>query len=191
MWHSSKHPNVSRRRINEDLARLGKYCDEWKLKINYTKTVYSVFTLSPKVAKQKQNIQIQGHQLEKEENPIYLGVTLDTRMTLNQQIKNVKKKANNRLKLLKKLASTSWGADKRTLRQLYLGYVRSTMDYTLALQSISSKSTITSLDKVQNNALRFISGALRSTPSSPRALDFRPLPPGIKIHIGEIFRIVH
>ena len=101
--------------------------------------------------------------MEKEENPIYLGVTLDTRMTLNEQIKNVKKKANSRLKLLKKLASTSWVADKRTLRQLYLGYVRSTMDYTLALQSISSKSTITSLDKVQNNALRFISGALRST----------------------------
>ena len=125
-----------------------------------------MFTLSPKVAKQKQNIKIQGHQLEKEENPIYLGVTLDTRMTLNQQIKNVKKKANNRLKLLKKLASTSWGADKRTLRQLYLGYVRSTMDYTLALQSISSKSTITSLDKIQNNALRFISGALRSTPTA-------------------------
>ena len=87
-------------------------------------------------------------------------------MTLNEQIKNVKKKANNRLKLLKKLASTSWGADKRTLRQLYLGYVRSTMDYTLALQSISSKSTITSLDKIQNNALRFISGALRSTPTA-------------------------
>ena len=166
IWHSSKHPRVSRRRINEDLARLGRYCDEWKLKINYTKTVYSVFTLSPKVAKQKQDIRIQGHQLEKEENPIYLGVKLDTRMTLNEQMKSVKKKANNRLKLLKKLASTSWGADKRTLRQLYLGYVRSTLDYTLALQSISSKSTRLSLDKVQNHALRFISGALRSTPTA-------------------------
>jgi len=87
MWHSSKHPNVSRRRINEDLARLGKYCDEWKLKINYTKTVYSVFTLSPKVAKQKQNIKIQGHQLEREENPTYLGVTLDTRMNKSKMSK--------------------------------------------------------------------------------------------------------
>ena len=118
------------------------------------------------VAKQKQNIQIQGHQLEKEENPIYLGVTLDTRMTLNQQIKNVKKKANNRLKLLKKLASTSWGADKGTLRQLYLGYVRSTMDYTLALQSISSKSTRTFLDKTQEPCLAFHLGCAQIYPNS-------------------------
>ena len=74
--------------------------NEWKLKINY-----SVFTLSPKIAKQKQDIRIQGHQLEKEENPIYLGVKLDT-VTLNEQKKSIKKKANSRLKLLKKLAST-------------------------------------------------------------------------------------
>ena len=162
----TKHPNVSRRRINEELAILGRYCDEWKLKINYSKTVYSVFTLSSKIAKQKQNISIQGHQLENDENPVYLGVKLDTRLILKEQMKEIKKKANNRLKLLKRLASTSWGADKETLRQLYLGYVRSTMDYTLALQTLSSKTTRSSLDKTQNHALRFISGALRSTPTA-------------------------
>ena len=91
---------------------------------------------------------------------------MDTRLTLKDQLKDIKKKANNRLKLLKRLASTSWGADKGTLRQLYMGYVRSIMDYTLALQSISSKTTRSSLDKVQNHALRFISGALRSTPTA-------------------------
>ena len=41
LWHTRMHPNVSRRRINEKLAILRKYCDEWKLKINYmySKTV--------------------------------------------------------------------------------------------------------------------------------------------------------
>lgn len=39
-------------------------------------------------------------------------------MTLNEQMKSIKKKANSRLKHLKKLASTSWGTDKGTLRQL-------------------------------------------------------------------------
>ena len=58
------------------------------------------------------------------------------------------------------------GAYKRTLRQLYFGYVRSTLDYTLALQSISSKSIRLSLDKVQNHVVHFISGALRSTPTA-------------------------
>ena len=57
------------------MALLGKYCDKWKLKINYTKAVYSVFIMIPKVQKQKQTINIQGHQVKKEENPIYLGIT--------------------------------------------------------------------------------------------------------------------
>ena len=87
-------------------------------------------------------------------------------MTLNEQMGNVKRKANSRLRLIKKLASTSWGADKNTLRQTYLGYVRSTMEYSLALQTISSKSTQQSVDKVQNHALRFIAGALKSTPTN-------------------------
>ena len=81
---------------------------------------------------------------------------MDTRLILKDQLKDIKKKANNRLKLLKRLASTSWGADKGTLRQLYMGYVRSIMDYTLALQYISRKTTRSSLDKVQNHAPRHV-----------------------------------
>ena len=128
MWHTSKYSNMNRRRINRNLAELGNYCDEWKLTINTTKTVYTIFSLSPNVSKEKPVISIQGKSLKKEENPTYLGVTLDPKMTLNEQMAKVKKKAKNRLKLVKKLASTTWGADKNTLRQLYLGYVRSTMD---------------------------------------------------------------
>ena len=63
-------------------------------------------------------------------------------------------------------ASTAWGADKNTLRQLYIGYVRSSIEYSLALQTISSDTSQKSVDKVQNHALRFISGGLRSTPTA-------------------------
>ena len=166
MWHTSKFSNFNRRRINQDLVQLGNYCSEWKLIINTSKTVYSIFSLSPDVSKETPLIEIQGKQIQKEENPIYLGVTLDPKLTLNEQMKKLKKKAKGRLKLVKKLASTSWGADKTTLRQLYLGYVRSTMDYSLALQSLSSPSTQETLDKIQNNALRFISGAMKTTPTA-------------------------
>ena len=166
MWHTSKYSTLNRRKINQDLAQLGNFCQEWKLTINTTKTVYTIFSLSPRVSKEKPVIEIQGKALLKEENPSYLGVVLDPKLTLKEHMENVETKAKNRLKLVKKLASTSWGADKSTLRQLYLGYVRSTMDYSLALQSVCSKSTQTSVDRVQNNALRFISGAMKSTPTA-------------------------
>ena len=34
IWHTSKHPIQSARRINEDL-QLNKFCEEWKLKVNF------------------------------------------------------------------------------------------------------------------------------------------------------------
>ena len=166
MWYTSKCSNVNRHKMNYALEQLGNYCREWKLTINTTKTVYTIFSLSPKVSKERHVIVIQGNVLQKEDNPTYLGVILDQKLSLNEQMERVKKKANGRLKLVKKLASTSWGADKNTLRQLYLGYVRSTMDYSLALQSLSSKTTQLSVDRIQNNALRFISGAMKSTPTA-------------------------
>ena len=47
--------------------------------------------------------------------------------------KSVKDIASNHLKLVKRLASTQSRADKNTQRQLYLGYIRSKMEYSLAL----------------------------------------------------------
>ena len=70
------------------------------------------------------------------------------------------------MNIVKRLASTTWGADKNTLRQLYLGYVRSSMQYNLALQIISSKTNRDALDRVESNALHFIAGAMRSTPTA-------------------------
>ena len=136
------------------------------MKVNISKTVYTIFTKSHKIAKSKVNIKYQEHPIEKDPNPVYLGVTLDSQLSLKLHTTKLKNKATKRLNLLKRLASTSWGANKNTLRQLYLGYVRSTLDYNLMLQSTSSQSTQNSLDKVQNHALRFISGAMRSTPTS-------------------------
>ena len=161
IWHTSRHPLISKRRLNEDLTTLGEYCNRWKITVNTNKTVYCIFSLSANVAQKNLNISIQGQQLKKEANPTYLGITLDARLTLNEQMEKAREKAKGRLRLVKRLASTSWGADKNTLRQLYLGYVRSTMDYSLALQNISSHTTQESLDKVQNNALRLISGGLK------------------------------
>ena len=71
-----------------------------------------------------------------------------------------------KLNLIKKLASTNWGSDKNTLRGLYLGYARAVFDYNIVLQNICSNATKTSLDSIQNHALRFISGGMKSTPTA-------------------------
>ena len=131
-----------------------------------TKTVYSVFTRSYKLSGVSLSLKTDDIPLQKEENPVYLGVTLDSKLNLKKHSEILKKKATTRLNLIKRLASTSWGSDRNTLRGLYLGYTRAIFDYNLVLQNICSKVTKTSIDSVQNHALRFISGGMRSSPTA-------------------------
>ena len=112
------------------------------------------------------SLSIDGNSLTKEANPIYLGVQLDSKLNLKKHTENLKKKATARLNLIKKLASTDWGADKNTLRNLYIGYARAIFDYNLALQNLCSKTTKNSIDTVQNHALRLISGGMRTSPTA-------------------------
>ena len=110
IWHTSNSTIISQRRLQDDLNRLEEYCSYWKLKINPTKSVYSIFTKSHKVAKKKLSLSINNNKLAKEENPTYLGVTLDRQLTLNEHMEMIRKKADKRLNLVKHLASSNRGA---------------------------------------------------------------------------------
>ena len=128
--------------------------------------MYTIFTKSNKVEKEPIRLKINNNEIEKDQNPTYLGMQLDRQLTLKNHVENLKTKATRRLKLIKKLSSTTWGADKRTLRNLYLGYVRSALEYGAALLTTCSKDNQNSLDKIQNSALRLINGGMRSAPTA-------------------------
>ena len=171
IWTTEKYPILARAKLRRALATLSAYCNFWKLKINTQKTVYSIFTRSHVAASKNLNLTLDGVSLEKVQNPAYLGVTLDRELNMNSFMNSLKVKASRRLNIVKHLATTSWGADKKTLRQIYLGYVRSAMDYSLTIQAVASKSAAESLDKVQNQSLRLVCGGMRSTPTAACEID--------------------
>ena len=147
IWTTEKYPILARAKLNRALGLVTSFCNLWKLKINQQKTVYTIFTRSPKVSRLSMRLNLNGYELTKDENPTYLGVQLDRNLNLNKFMSNLKTKAAKRLNLLKRLATTSWGASKLTLRQLYLGYIRSAMDYALPLQNIASKQATQTLSE--------------------------------------------
>ena len=168
---TDKYPIIAKAKQKKNLLTLQTYCRLWKLKINNKKTACSIFTLSHKMARKTLKLKIDEEKLEKEDSPVYLGVKLDCRMTLKEHLENTKRKAVKRLNVIKRLATTNWSAKKQILRQLYIGYVRAVMDYNLPLQTIASKGAVLSLDKVQNQALRLIRGAIRTTPTAACEID--------------------
>jgi ribonuclease HI len=164
IWVIGDHVSSLANNINKNLANIATYCQLWKLTINTEKTVYSIFSLRD-VNERDIKIYINGDTLSYAEHPVYLGVTLDRELTLKQHVEELIEKTSKRLNIIKCLSSNKWGADQHVLRQLYTGYVRAVTDYSLPLLVIASKSLQKRLDRVQNQAVRFISGGMRSTPT--------------------------
>ena len=125
-------------------------------------TTYTVFSLSPK--EQKVTLRLGNQTLNAEDNPTYLGVTFDKRLTWKQHTQRTESRAKVRLALMKKLASTTWGADASTLKRLYTGRVRPVLEYGMAAWGTTAKTNMDKMSKVQNQAARIITGSMRSTP---------------------------
>jgi len=171
LWTSGTDLARMQSKLNHALLTISTYCELWKLKVNCRKTIYTIFTLSPTVSKAQLQLQVQGQNIEKTETPTYLGVRLDSRLTFKEHFDDITSKVSKRLNLLKRLASTNWGTNKKTLRQLYTGYVRAVFDYSAPLQVTASKYNRNKLDRKQNEALRFVCGGLRTTPNSACEID--------------------
>ena len=98
------------------------------------------------------------------DNPTFLGVKLDTRLTWKPQIKKMERSSLQKLALMKKLTGTSWGADPSILTKVYTATVQPTMEYASTTWGTAAKTNKSRLDKVQNMALRVILGAIKTTP---------------------------
>lgn len=81
---------------------------------------------------------------------------LDNKLTW----KSLKRKASIRLNVIKLLADHEWGANKDVLVKTM---VRSVVDYGSIIYSQSNKSTLKSLDIIENTAMRIITCALRTS----------------------------
>ena len=121
-----------------------------------------MFRLSPKL--QKARLKIGGHRLQEEPNPTFLGVMFDPRLTWNVHTEQCWNKGLHRTALLKKLAGSHWGADNAVLRKVYVGYVRPVLEHSMAAWSTTSDSNFNKICRVQNQNLRIMTGALKSTP---------------------------
>jgi len=67
---------------------------------------------------------------------------------------------------MKKLAGTHWGANLDVLKTMYVGRIRPTLEYGMAATSTASKTQKDKRNRVQNQAMRIMTGALCTTPIS-------------------------
>jgi hypothetical protein len=85
-------------------------------------------------------------------------------MTWKQHITSAEAKARRKMNIMRKLAGTKWGANENILKSVYQGNVRPHLEYGSSSWMTAAKTHHQTLDKVQNQALRIITGAMKSTP---------------------------
>ena len=162
LWCKEEHATTAQLRLQEEVNILSNWTQDWCVKTNKSKSFTTLFTLST-IAK-RVKIMLEDVKLQHTDSTTYLGVTFDKRQTWRKHIDGAQAKARRKLALLRKLAATQWGAAETVLKNVYIGAILPHLEYGSTSFTSTSKSTLYTLDKVQNQALRLITGAMKSTP---------------------------
>ena len=175
MWCTDEQAAVATKLLQRAIDALTAWASRWCVSINTDKCSTTLFTLSPK--QKAGDIKINGVPLREDKQPTYLGVTFDDRMTWKHHISKAATKARRKMAILRKLSGTTWGASGKILSKVYQQGIRPHLEYGSTAWCQASNTTLQEIDKVQNQALRIITGAMKSTPivAMEKILDIQTL----------------
>ena len=94
-----------------------------------------------------------------------LGLIIDSpKLSWKGHIEYLLSESSRRLDILKVLSSTVKGASGKMLRNFYIAYIRSKLDYGSIIYSSAHPRYLRKIETTQNKALRFILGARNTSP---------------------------
>ncbi|KAJ8919751.1 hypothetical protein NQ315_006280 [Exocentrus adspersus] len=151
--------------MNSSLQELKEWLAEHKLTISPAKSSAILF--------KKKNSATNYAPILYNETPIpwkkqvkYLGVMLSHTLNWTDHVELINQKALKGINVMRAVCGIRWGADPSTLLMLYKGIVRPHLDYGTQFIKPCPKQTLAKLDKTQYQALRVITGCMRSTPTN-------------------------
>ena len=149
----------------EYLNFLKAWVDENRLKIAPAKSTTTLLTSDKHQHNFIPNVTLYNTQIPHTPSTKILGVTYDTGLTFKDHIQDTKRRCNPRLNSLRAITGTDFGQQKETNTLVYKQYIRSVMSYASpAWAATISDSHLNTLQTIQNNALRIITGCTKTTP---------------------------
>ena len=155
--------------VGDITSKMQMYIDEvsewltgWGMELSTSKTYMQQFYNRKKSLS---TLRLNGTLINAQKVHKLLGLYLDSpKLTWNKHIEHLVQDSRKRIDILKVISSYNWGASRKLLRMFYIAYIRSKLDYGSHIYNSSAKSNLNKLDKIQNEALRRITGAHKSTP---------------------------
>lgn len=183
LWCCHLSIDTAARRIQRALNVISRWCVDWGLNISVPKSTCVVFTRCRRpLPRLLQPLSIHSELIPEFSAHTFLGITLDSKLSLQLHANRSKIKGQKRLNILRAVSSTKWGGDRKTLTLLYNSVIRSVLEYNSWLYVHLAQSHQDSLEVVQNSALRLITGACKSTPISSLLTETNVIPLALRSH---------
>ncbi|GFV83254.1 glutathione reductase, mitochondrial [Trichonephila clavipes] len=129
--------------------------------VNLKKTTCQFFTLNRQPFSPQ--LVYNGMPAQQSDVSIYLGCALD-KLKWTKHAELVVSKARKRLSILKRLTGVKWGCNRDTLNTTYKTYIQPVLNYCNEVLISASENVRKLLDTFHNQALRMITGGVKTTP---------------------------
>ena len=153
--------------LTSALAKVDDWASKNKLILAPAKSSVTLFTPDSHQSRYHPQVMLQGHPIELDKKPRFLGVVFDTHYTFGPQIESLRTKGSKRLAVLKAVAGAEWGQDQDLLANTFKMFVRSSYSYAAGIWGPVVKPGLVErrLQPIQNAALRLVSGCHRMASS--------------------------
>ena len=163
VWAQHRDKETAQNLVQTSVTNIANWSTKHKL--NPSKCESTLFSTCPGEAKWSPEITLDGQTLKVNPTPTFLGVTFDRTLTFSQHAVQTKARIMKRIRILSALASKDWGCSRTDLLRIYHAIIHSVLNYCApAWQPWLAKSNVSLLERVQNRALRALTGQLSDTP---------------------------
>ena len=148
--------------INSYLREVSIYLKDNSLLICAPKSTVMLFTPDKHQIQMHPDITLEDTHLPLERSPKILGVIMDPSLSFHKHCNYVLDRIDKINNILKALAGSSWGQDKKTLLLTYNALRKSIVSYAAPVWSTNAiDSSFKKIQTAQNTALRTATGATR------------------------------
>ena len=162
----------AKRKLIKELKQTKSWENDWKIKANTSKMSIAVFGAASTVLNKKAPVHKEGENVPISKSVKVLGYKLSTNKFSTQHITTSTNKAKKQLLKLKRFSK----APPKIKSVLYKTLIRPILEYPSKPIAMSSKSNLAKIQRVQNQALRFIDSKNLSDKIKMSSLHDKPSP---------------
>lgn len=142
------------------ITQLVNHAESLNLKINPDKTKIMLF----QGGNYTPQIRINGIMVETVTSHKFLGLQIDRFLSFGGHIREMKRKINERLSMLKVISSIRHGGHPQTMKMIYNALIRNAVEYGSSILNNSSETNKKVIQTSLNSCLRKVTGCTKTTP---------------------------